>query len=169
MPAGFRRHLVGKTLLNDFHWDIAEIRFVGKLVIIQTFHKPMDWMLIKLHDKSSPLSPHFYAMLGLYPQNGDRIVAIGSVTSLHPMCWHSASFIHSFIHCISYQRIERTVRSTEISYSTVGRSYIIDTQRRPILLFNALQNISVHRLNAWVTTGLFYSLIDCIVLIYSAV
>ena len=37
MPAGFRCHLVGKTLINVFHCDIAEIRFVGKLVIIQTF------------------------------------------------------------------------------------------------------------------------------------
>jgi len=39
MPAGFRRHLVGKTPINDFHCDIAEIRFVGKLAIIglQTF------------------------------------------------------------------------------------------------------------------------------------
>jgi len=37
MPVGFRRHLVGKTLTNAFHCDIAEIRFVGKLVIIQTF------------------------------------------------------------------------------------------------------------------------------------
>jgi len=36
MPAGFRRHLVGITLVNVFA-DIAEIRFVGKLVIIQTF------------------------------------------------------------------------------------------------------------------------------------
>ena len=35
MPAGFRRHLVGKTLRNVLHCDIAEIRFVGKLVIIQ--------------------------------------------------------------------------------------------------------------------------------------
>ena len=33
MPAGVRRHLVGKTLINVFHCDIAEIRFVGKLVI----------------------------------------------------------------------------------------------------------------------------------------
>ena len=24
MPAGFRRHLVGKTLTNDFHCDVAE-------------------------------------------------------------------------------------------------------------------------------------------------
>jgi len=32
MPAGFRRHLV-----DVFHCDIAEIRFVGKLVIMQTF------------------------------------------------------------------------------------------------------------------------------------
>jgi len=37
MPAGFRRHLVGKTLRNNFHCHIAEMRFVGKLVIIQTF------------------------------------------------------------------------------------------------------------------------------------
>jgi len=37
MPAGFRRHLVGKTLMNIFHCDIADTRFVVKLVIIQTF------------------------------------------------------------------------------------------------------------------------------------
>jgi len=37
MPAGFRRHVVGKTLINVFHCDIAEIRFFSKLVIIQTF------------------------------------------------------------------------------------------------------------------------------------
>ena len=37
MPDGFRRHLVGKTLINVFHCGIAEIRFVGKLLIIQTF------------------------------------------------------------------------------------------------------------------------------------
>ena len=36
MLAGFRRHLVGKTLINVVHYDIAEIRFVGKLVLIQT-------------------------------------------------------------------------------------------------------------------------------------
>jgi len=34
MPAGFRRHLVGKTLRNDFHCDSAEIRFVSTLVIV---------------------------------------------------------------------------------------------------------------------------------------
>jgi len=37
MPADFRRHLVAKTLRNVYHCDIAEIRFVGKLVITQTF------------------------------------------------------------------------------------------------------------------------------------
>ena len=37
LPAGFRRHLVGKTVINVFHCDIAEIRFVGELVIIQIF------------------------------------------------------------------------------------------------------------------------------------
>jgi len=37
VPAGFHRHLVDETLVNVFHCDIDEIRFVGKLVIIQTF------------------------------------------------------------------------------------------------------------------------------------
>jgi len=37
MPAGYHRHVVGKTLRNVFHCDVAEIRLVGKLVIIQTF------------------------------------------------------------------------------------------------------------------------------------
>jgi len=49
MPAGFRRHLVGKTLVNVFHCDIDEIRFVGKLVITchRNFHKLTDRMLYK--------------------------------------------------------------------------------------------------------------------------
>jgi len=42
MSAGFRRHLVDKTLKMFFHCDIAETRFVGELVIIQTFRKPTD-------------------------------------------------------------------------------------------------------------------------------
>ena len=33
VPVGFRRHVVGKTLRNVFHCDIAEIRFVGKPMI----------------------------------------------------------------------------------------------------------------------------------------
>jgi len=37
MRVGFRRHLVGKTLINVFHCDSTEICFVGKIVIIQTF------------------------------------------------------------------------------------------------------------------------------------
>jgi len=37
MPAAFRLHLVGKTVINIFHCDTAEIRFVGELMIIQTF------------------------------------------------------------------------------------------------------------------------------------
>jgi len=37
MPDGFRRHVVGKTLINVFHCDSAEIRFLGKPVIIETF------------------------------------------------------------------------------------------------------------------------------------
>ena len=37
MPDGFRGHLVGKTLRNVCHCDIAEIRSLGKLLIIRTF------------------------------------------------------------------------------------------------------------------------------------
>ena len=56
-------------------------------------------MLFKQHDNSSPLDSTHYAML--YPQNGDRIVAIYFVTSFHPMYsdstvvmpYHSANLI----------------------------------------------------------------------------
>ena len=34
---GLQPSLVGKTLINVFHCHSAEIRFVSKLVIIQTF------------------------------------------------------------------------------------------------------------------------------------
>jgi len=37
MPAGFRRHLVGKALRNIWYCDIAWIRFVGKLMIKLSF------------------------------------------------------------------------------------------------------------------------------------
>ena len=40
-------------------------------------------MLFKHYNKSSPVNSTHYAML--YPQNGDRIVDIDSVTSLHPV------------------------------------------------------------------------------------
>ena len=39
MPAVIRRHLVGNALINVFHCDSAEIRFVGKIMIIKTFLK----------------------------------------------------------------------------------------------------------------------------------
>jgi len=40
-------------------------------------------MLFKQHNKSSPVPSTHCAML--YPQNGDRMVDIDSVTSLHPV------------------------------------------------------------------------------------
>ena len=43
MLAGFRCHLVDKTLINVFHCSIAEIRFVGKLVMLQTFSCTNDF------------------------------------------------------------------------------------------------------------------------------
>ena len=50
---------------------------------IDIFLKIMDSNLFEQHDKSS----HFNSAhcVVLYPQNGDRIVTIDSVTSLHPM------------------------------------------------------------------------------------
>jgi len=37
MRADFRRRLVGKTLRSICYCDIAQIRFVGKVMIIRTF------------------------------------------------------------------------------------------------------------------------------------
>ena len=37
MPAGFRRHLVGKNLINVCYSTVTEIRFVGRLMIMWTF------------------------------------------------------------------------------------------------------------------------------------
>jgi len=72
-------------------------------------------MLIKRHDKSSPLNSTHYAML--YPQNGDHIVAIDSVTtspnsftlyfppmdrnSLQPFCIYTCKSSYSCAH-LSY-------------------------------------------------------------------
>ena len=36
-PAGFRRHLVGKTPINVCHCDLTEIRSVSKSMLIRTF------------------------------------------------------------------------------------------------------------------------------------
>jgi len=84
----FRRQLAFAAILwvklfeMFFHCDIAEKRFVGKLVITQTFsYKPTDRTLLKQHDKSSPVNSTHFAIL--HPQNGDRVVNIDYVTSFH--------------------------------------------------------------------------------------
>ena len=64
MSAGWRRCLVGRTLRNVCHCGIAEIRFVGKLVIIQTFliNQRIEFYLNNTNLR--PLTPHIiYAML----------------------------------------------------------------------------------------------------------
>ena len=48
------------------------------------FLKLTDSILFEWHDKSSPFNSTHYVVF--YPQNGDRIVTIDSVTSLHPVC-----------------------------------------------------------------------------------
>jgi len=47
------------------------------------FLKLTDAILLEYHDKSSPFNSTHYVVL--YPQNGDPIVTIDSVTSLQPM------------------------------------------------------------------------------------
>ena len=43
MPAGFRRHLVGKTLINVFHYDSAEITLYWQdSDHTDIFYKPTD-------------------------------------------------------------------------------------------------------------------------------
>jgi len=60
---------------------IAEIRFVGKLVIdhTDTFIYQRTECYLNNTITLRPLTPH------IMPQNGDRIVAIDSATSLHPL------------------------------------------------------------------------------------
>ena len=81
MPVGFRRHLVGKTLINVFHYDIAEIRFVGKLDIFvnQRFecyiNSTINLRPLNLTPYIMPCYTHKMAIVS-WPD---------SVTSRHPM------------------------------------------------------------------------------------
>ena len=78
MTVDFCRRLVGKTLTNVCH--CTSIRFAVKSVIMDIFLKLTDSVFL---NKSSPfISVHNVV---LYSQNGDRIVTIDSVTSLHAM------------------------------------------------------------------------------------
>jgi len=52
------------------------------------FLKLTDSILFEQHDESSPFNSTQYIVL--YPQNGDRIVIIDSVTSLHSMYWSAS-------------------------------------------------------------------------------
>jgi len=62
----------------------ALYRFVGKLMIIRTFSLAnFVNFIFKKHSKSLPRNSTHYALL--YPQHGDPIVTIDSVTSLHPV------------------------------------------------------------------------------------
>jgi len=53
-----------------------------------------------------PLTPHFYAKL--YPQNGERIVTIDSVTSLHPMYYYVRRNVSLLTARPSYSRMLRS-------------------------------------------------------------
>ena len=79
MPAGFRRHLVGKLL--EMIFTVISLKY--PLLTYRHFNKPTDRMLFKLHDKFSPLNFTHYAKL--YLRNRYRIVAIDTLTLLHPV------------------------------------------------------------------------------------
>ena len=79
MPAGFRSHLVGETLINVFHCDITTLyRQANDHTDI--FINQWIECYLNITINLRPLTLTHYAML--YPQSGDRIVAIESVTSL---------------------------------------------------------------------------------------
>ena len=83
MPAGLRRHLVGKTLRNVCHCDIAYIRFVGNLITDIFINQRTGFSLNNaINLRPPPNSAHCAVS---YPQNGERIVATGTVTSLRPV------------------------------------------------------------------------------------
>jgi len=93
VSAGFRRHLVGSLKLLEmfslYMIDIAEIRFVGKL----DGHADIfvnQWIECYVNLRS--LTPQM-----LYPQNDDRIVAIDSVMSLHPVYMGNESVLKIII------------------------------------------------------------------------
>jgi len=72
------------------------IRFVGKPVIVWTmghFRKLNDSIFVEKLDKSSPFNRTHYVVL--YPQNGDRVVTIDAVTSLHPV--YSSVDVHTVV------------------------------------------------------------------------
>ena len=65
-------------------------------------------MLFKYHRKSSPLNSTHYAVL--YPQNDDRIVAIDSVTSFHPVnTWHDTLVQYW---CLTLSTTKRTAEAS---------------------------------------------------------
>ena len=58
MPAGFRRHLVGKTLINVCYCDITKMRFVGKLMLVGTFFNQLIEFYLNNTINLRPLTPH---------------------------------------------------------------------------------------------------------------
>jgi len=97
-PAGFRSHLVGKTLekcfslwslWNTFCWQASDRTDIF-------INQRIEFCLNNTKKSSLLKSTHYIV---LYPQNGDRIVTVDSVTSYFlPIWWVSprASGYHIF-------------------------------------------------------------------------
>jgi len=80
MPAGLRRHLVGKTLRNVCHCDIAllAVKYHTDIFVNQR---------IKFYlNNAINLCPLLRTLCHVIPTNGDRVVVIDIVTSLYPVC-----------------------------------------------------------------------------------
>jgi len=63
------------------------------------FLKVTDSILFEQHDKSSPFNWTHYIVL--YPQTGDRIVTVDSVTSVHPMYCMSCVFYNKLTYWLT--------------------------------------------------------------------
>ena len=124
MPAGIRRHIVGKTLRSVCYSVVTLIRFSGRSVI-----------------KSWPLNSTHYAML--YPQNGDRIVTIDSVASLRPMYTGFRTWLTmtAFVGCTltkiitasSLRKLVSTKYSSGSEFQTSSEPTMITRLSNPIL------------------------------------
>jgi len=98
IPAGCRRHLVGKTIRNVFHCDIAKTHFVGKLVTIDIFINQRIACYLNNTKNLRRLCILHIMPWHTHKMAVDRIVATDSVTSLHPMYKqiYMLSYLRSF-------------------------------------------------------------------------
>ena len=110
------------------------------------FRKPTDCMLFKQHDKSSPLNCTHCAVS--YLQNGDRIVATVSVTSLHTVYSCLATNCHRRRNYVVAENWTRGNREQQTS-SPLARTLPAANQWQLRSPRHALVSWRQGRLNQW--------------------